>query len=92
MFQIIESDPEDDEPPKPSTLDLFPPLRDPNLAPTYSMDVDISKLEAPTFTTLDRGPSKTMMKLKWDHPVNLMGKKVCSWLLLFQMNENFCIR
>ena len=48
------------------------------------MDVDISQLEAPTFTTLDRGPSKTMMKLKWDHPVNLMGKKV-------RQNENFTI-
>ena len=53
-----------------------PPVpRDPN-APTYSMDTDISQLEAPTFTTLDRGPSQTMINLNWDHNVNLMGKKV----------------
>jgi E3 ubiquitin-protein ligase Hakai len=40
------------------------------------MDTDISQLEAPTFTTIDRGPSKTMLNLKWDHMVNLVGKKV----------------
>lgn len=44
--------------------------------PTYSMDTDISTLEAPTFTTLNQGPSQTMMALRWDHPVNLIGKKV----------------
>ena len=43
---------------------------------SYSMDTDISKLEAPTFTTLDRGPSTKMMELSWDHKVNLIGKKV----------------
>ena len=42
----------------------------------YDMDTDISKLEAPTFTTLDRGPSQTMINLKWDHKLNLIGKKV----------------
>lgn len=46
-------------------------------AASYSMDTDISKLEAPTFTTLDtRGPSQKMMELSWDHRVNLIGKKV----------------
>ncbi len=40
------------------------------------MDTDISLLEAPTFTTLDRGPSQPMLDLTWDHKVNLIGKKV----------------
>ena len=47
-------------------------------APTYNMDTDISQLEAPTFTTLDRGPPQPMLSLKWDHKVNLIGKKVRS--------------
>ena len=42
----------------------------------YTMDTDISQLEAPTFTTIDRGPSQTMIDLTWDHKVNLIGKKV----------------
>ena len=42
----------------------------------YNMDTDISKLEAPTFTTLDRGPSQPMVSLNWDHDLNLIGKKV----------------
>ena len=44
--------------------------------PTYSMDTDISTLEAPTFSTLNQGPSQTMMMLLWDHQINLLGKKV----------------
>ena len=60
------------------------PSIDPNLPSTsggqtaamYTMDTDISQLEAPTFTTLDRGPSQTMIDLTWDHKVNLIGKKV----------------
>lgn len=47
-------------------------------APQYNMDTDISKLEAPTFTTLDRGPSKTMINLDWDHKLNLVGQKVAN--------------
>ena len=43
---------------------------------TYNMDTDISLLEAPTFTTIDRGPSQPMVDLTWDHEVDLMGKKV----------------
>jgi hypothetical protein len=46
-------------------------------AAMYTMDTDISQLEAPTFTTLDRGPTQTMIDLTWDHKVNLIGKKVC---------------
>ena len=45
-------------------------------AAMYTMDTDISQLEAPTFTTLDRGPTQTMIDLTWDHKVNLIGKKV----------------
>lgn len=41
-------------------------------------DCDISSLEAPTFTTLDRGPPAPMLRLSWDHPVNLIGEKVLS--------------
>ena len=43
---------------------------------TYSMETDISSLEAPTFTTIDRGQPQAMLALDWDHPVNLVGKKV----------------
>ena len=39
---------------------------------------DISALEAPTFTTLDRGPPAPMLQLDWDHPVSLIGEKVPS--------------
>lgn len=71
-MKVIESDPEDDFetnfPAKYSRPDVA--------TPTYSMDTDISTLEAPTFTTLNQGPSQTMMALRWDHPVNLIGKKV----------------
>lgn len=74
--QVIESDPEDE-------FDAsFPKYSRPEVAtPTYSMDTDISTLEAPTFTTLNQGPSQTMMALRWDHPVNLIGKKVVSPIL-----------
>lgn len=84
---MIESDPEDEEMPQenppcdpvPSTSSGIPPPQ-PGQAPaaTYNMDTDISLLEAPTFTTLDRGPLQPMLSLKWDHKVNLIGKKVCS--------------
>lgn len=40
------------------------------------MEADISQLEAPTFTTITRGPPKPMLSLSWDHPVNLIGEKV----------------
>ena len=68
LSQIIESDPEDEAVPEelPSSS-----------AAAYNMDTDISQLEAPTFTTLDRGPSQKMIELSWDHKVNLIGKKVC---------------
>ena len=40
------------------------------------MEADISQLEAPTFTTLSRGPPEAMLRLRWGHPVNLLGEKV----------------
>ena len=55
----------------------------------YDMDTDISKLEAPTFTTLDRGPSQTMINLKWDHKLNLIGKKVSISEKATFCSENF---
>lgn len=46
------------------------------LPPTIDMEADISQLEAPTFTTLSRGPPQPMTRLKWDHKVNLIGEKI----------------
>lgn len=40
------------------------------------MEADISQLEAPTFTTINRGPPEPMLRLNWDHKVNLIGEKV----------------
>lgn len=40
------------------------------------MEADISQLEAPTFTTLSRGPPEPMLRLKWSHKVSLIGEKV----------------
>lgn len=40
------------------------------------MEADISQLEAPTFTTISRGPPEPMLRLKWNHKVNLIGEKV----------------
>jgi E3 ubiquitin-protein ligase Hakai len=43
---------------------------------TVDPEADISQLEAPTFTTINRGPPEPMLRLKWQHRVNLMGDKV----------------
>uniref|UniRef100_T1I0U1 E3 ubiquitin-protein ligase Hakai n=2 Tax=Rhodnius TaxID=13248 RepID=T1I0U1_RHOPR len=40
------------------------------------MEADISQLEAPTFTTINRGPPEPMLRLRWDHRVSLIGEKV----------------
>ncbi|XP_063703781.1 E3 ubiquitin-protein ligase Hakai [Culicoides brevitarsis] len=45
-------------------------------APTIDMEADISQLEAPTFTTISRGPPEPMLHLEWNHKVNLIGEKV----------------
>jgi len=44
--------------------------------PKYDMETDISQMEAPTFTTIDRSNPAPMLTLDWDHKVNLVGKKV----------------
>ena len=73
VFQVIESDPEDEiaEPP------MSKYARPDGSTPTYSMDTDISTLEAPTFTTLSHGPgsNNVLQTLKWDHPPTLIGTK-----------------
>ena len=45
-------------------------------AVAVDMEADISLLEAPTFTTINRGPPEPMLRLNWDHRVNLVGEKV----------------
>jgi E3 ubiquitin-protein ligase Hakai len=46
------------------------------VAPTIDMEADISQLEAPTFTTLQKRPIEPMLRLQWDQKVNLIGEKV----------------
>jgi len=41
-----------------------------------NMFSDISKLEAPSFSTLEKKPPAQVLALNWDHQVNLVGKKV----------------
>ena len=86
FFQVIESDPEDDLLEQ-ATRPKY--SRGPEMStPTYSMDTDISTLEAPTFSTLNKGPSQTMMSLRWDHQVNEMGRRV-SWSLFSFLSPTF---
>lgn len=40
------------------------------------LEADISQLEAPTFTTINRGPPEPMLRLDWSHKVSLIGEKV----------------
>ncbi|XP_050081602.1 E3 ubiquitin-protein ligase Hakai isoform X1 [Anopheles aquasalis] len=70
--------------PPPGTLNPLPiPESEPGLTPTTTsipliidMEADISQLEAPTFTTISRGPPEPMVRLNWNHKVNLIGEKV----------------
>jgi len=48
----------------------------PSLEQQFDLEADISQLEAPTFTTINRGPPEPMLRLRWDHRVNLIGEKV----------------
>ncbi|GAB6020047.1 hypothetical protein CHUAL_002794 [Chamberlinius hualienensis] len=53
--------------------------KEPEKPPTFDMEQDIFKLEAPTFTTIDRAttePIHNNSKLRWDHKVSLIGAKV----------------
>lgn len=47
-----------------------------SLEQQFDLEADISQLEAPTFTTINRGPPEPMLRLRWDHRVNLIGEKV----------------
>lgn len=51
---------------------IHPPISEPQ----FDLEADISQLEAPTFTTINRGPPEPMLRLRWDHRVNLIGEKV----------------
>lgn len=56
-----------------------PPIHEilqPSSETQLDMEADISQLEAPTFTTINRGPPEPMLRLRWDHRVNLIGEKV----------------
>lgn len=55
---------------------VHPPIIHTKMEPHFDLEADISQLEAPTFTTINRGPSEPMLRLRWDHRVNLIGEKV----------------
>uniref|UniRef100_A0A0K2UNF3 E3 ubiquitin-protein ligase Hakai n=1 Tax=Lepeophtheirus salmonis TaxID=72036 RepID=A0A0K2UNF3_LEPSM len=74
---VIESDSEEEvETEDPCSLNEFDGIVRSSGASSINYSMDISQLEAPTFTTLDRGPCQSMTMLQWDHGVNLIGKKV----------------
>nr|CAG4638473.1 EOG090X06V5 [Cyclestheria hislopi] len=81
--KVIHSDEEDTEDEQlPETRDtevenIKPDVPEITLKPTeFDLEADISQLQAPTFTTLNRGPPEPMLHLNWNHPVNLIGEKV----------------
>lgn len=45
-------------------------------ARTVDIEADISQLEAPTFTTIQRGPPEPFKRLEWKHKVMMIGEKV----------------
>ncbi|XP_014206628.1 E3 ubiquitin-protein ligase Hakai [Copidosoma floridanum] len=53
-----------------------PVVHQPSVEQQFDLEADISQLEAPTFTTINRGPPEPMLRLRWDHRVNLIGEKV----------------
>lgn len=65
--EVTTGEPEEHEP---------PPLQQAPLEQQFDLEADISQLEAPTFTTINRGPPEPMLRLRWDHRVNLIGEKV----------------
>ncbi|XP_072760537.1 uncharacterized protein Hakai isoform X1 [Anoplolepis gracilipes] len=65
--ETIGSEQEEHEPPA---------AQQPSLEQQFDLEADISQLEAPTFTTINRGPPEPMLRLRWDHRVNLIGEKV----------------
>lgn len=85
-YQVIESDDEDTpQQAEDNTTETVgseqdehePPVtQQPSLEQQFDLEADISQLEAPTFTTINRGPPEPMLRLRWDHRVNLIGEKV----------------
>ncbi|KAI5645233.1 hypothetical protein NE865_02781 [Phthorimaea operculella] len=49
---------------------------EPEEPPKLEVPSDISQLEAPVFTTLQRGPPEPMLRLDWSHRATLIGEKV----------------
>lgn len=43
---------------------------------SVDLDADITQLEAPTFSTINKGPPEPMLRLNWDHKTHLIGEKV----------------
>lgn len=86
QVKVIESDEEDtpqqteETPTETGGTELEehepPPTQQPPLEQQFDLEADISQLEAPTFTTINRGPPEPMLRLRWDHRVNLIGEKV----------------
>lgn len=85
-LQVIESDDEDTQQQQedaaaetisgePEELEA-PVTQQPSIEQQFDLEADISQLEAPTFTTINRGPPEPMLRLRWDHRVNLIGEKV----------------
>lgn len=66
-METAGAEPEEHEPPV---------TQQPSLEQQFDLEADISQLEAPTFTTINRGPPEPMLRLRWDHRVNLIGEKV----------------
>jgi len=63
---------------KQKTLNMFEFIFSSGLTKSFLVDLeaDISQLQAPTFTTINRGPPEPMLHLTWNLPVNLIGEKV----------------
>ena len=59
-----------------ASFQIFEKMEVSGSLPKYDMETDISQIEAPTFTTIDRSNPAPVLALDWDHKVNLVGKKV----------------
>nr|CAG4641723.1 EOG090X06V5 [Eurycercus lamellatus] len=67
---------QDAENEKPTPKESVPSPEITTKPPEFDLEADISQLQAPTFTTLNRGPPEPMLRLDWTLPVNLIGEKV----------------
>ncbi|XP_043221007.1 E3 ubiquitin-protein ligase Hakai-like [Amphibalanus amphitrite] len=53
----------------------------PPAARVFDMEADISELEPATFSTIPRGQPEPMLRLSWNHKVNLIATKVLNPLI-----------